>query len=53
MKMFYRSDKDNTVLQAQQKNVDPNATQIESLLWTLLLQLIQENKFQRQYSFPH
>ncbi len=33
---FYRSDKDNTVLQAQQKNVDPNATQLKFVVDTII-----------------
>lgn len=33
---FYRSDKDNTVLEAQQKNVDPNATQLKFVVDTII-----------------
>ena len=33
---FYRSDKDNIVLEAQQKNVDPNATQLKFVVDTII-----------------
>ena len=33
---FYRSDKDNTVLEAKQKNVDPNATQLKFVVDTII-----------------
>lgn len=33
---FYRSNKDNTVLETQQKNVDPNATQLKFVVDTII-----------------